>query len=415
MVDRGLFWTFDPFTITAHDPNASALYPYSSVEITPALPKRVFDPYGVKYTGCSVNGNCSAITPTPGGGGTGIAYVSAAGNKWIYSVSKPPEHGKVEINQTTSTFEDGNRRCPGCKGYTYTGISTGTFTYTPNATLAESGGVAPEVGNDDIFTIRATDPNDPTIFREIDVSVDVLANNAGSVWSELFNQIEPKTNQAAIGSSIGPDPVTSKSGYVIGTGSTTPGTGIERPPPPQGDVPIVICGGPHILDPTAPPELCINPSDAHAEDRPTVTQTQTAPTSGTPSTPTSTVAAGMPVVGAATPASSIEGVPQGDVPGWRENITKDPITTDKYTVQEGDTLSGIAQRWGLGDDRTKNYQDLATPPPLKPLSSDTRTVPSTIRSKDKATTSDGGCPPRPRSPGYSPADHGDVSTLADGL
>ena len=90
-----------------------------------------------------------------------------------------------------------------------------------------------------------------------------------------------------------------------------------------------------------------------------MTQTQTAPTSGTPSTPTSTVAAGMPVVGAATPASSIEGVPQGDVPGWRENITKDPITTDKYTVQEGDTLSGIAQRWGLGDDRTKNYQDLA--------------------------------------------------------
>ena len=172
----------------------------------------------------------SAITPAPGGGGTGIAYVSAAGNKWIYSVSKPPEHGKVEINQTTSTFEDGNRRCPGCKGYTYTGISTGTFTYTPNATLAESGGVAPEVGNDDIFTIRATDPNDPTIFREIDVSVDVLANNAGSVWSELFNQIEPKTNQAAIGSSIGPDPVTSKSGYVIGTGSTTPGTGRPRSP-----------------------------------------------------------------------------------------------------------------------------------------------------------------------------------------
>jgi LysM repeat protein len=40
-------------------------------------------------------------------------------------------------------------------------------------------------------------------------------------------------------------------------------------------------------------------------------------------------------------------------------MTKDPITTDKYTVQEGDTLSGIAQRWGLGDDRTKNYQDLA--------------------------------------------------------
>ena len=102
-------------------------------------------------------------------------------------------------------------------------------------------------------------------------------------------------------------------------------------------------------------------------------------------------------------------------PAGRENITKDPITTDKYTVQEGDTLSGIAQRWGLGDDRTKNYQDLATPPPLKPLSSDTRTVPSTIRSKDTATTSDGGCPPRPRSPGYSPADHGDVSTLADGL
>jgi hypothetical protein len=46
---------------------------------------------------------------------------------------------------------------------------------------------------------------------------------------------------------------------------------------------------------------------------------------------------------------------------------------------------------------------------------DTRTMPSTIRSEDKATTSGGGCPARPRSPGSNPADHGDVSTLADGL
>jgi len=143
----------------------------------------------------------------------------------------------------------------------------------------------------------------------------VLANNAGSKWEERYNQIDPQTTTAAIGTASDARPVASKSGYSIGTGSSTPGTGIERPPPPQDDVPIVICGGPHILDPTAPPELCINPSDAHAEDRPTETQAQTAPTSGTPSTPTWTVAAGMPVVGAATPASSIEGVPQGDVPG----------------------------------------------------------------------------------------------------
>jgi hypothetical protein len=122
---------FDTFTITAYDPNASAL----RVDSQPIAANFVRLPFHL------------ADRKTPEGE---QVYVFPDGYQWIYSASAP-----VPVDDNGVPVDD-NGNVSGSKFDI--DPTTGKWTYTPNATLAKSGGT--EVVT---ITATATGTDHPTI------------------------------------------------------------------------------------------------------------------------------------------------------------------------------------------------------------------------------------------------------------